>query len=218
MNALAKKLQLKEGKLHLVNAPATYPERIQPFPEGVSFADIAQEKPDHIHLFVRDSDELRTLFPEVSPLLAPKTVFWVMYPKKASGIDSDLRMIYDWPVLTENGYRPVGSAAIDENWTSLRFKPENQVKRSEAGSTAMAGTVIGEYIDSAARTVTLPGDVLSALKNDPDALAFFEQLAFTHKKEYVTWILTAKQEKTRLGRVEKMAGMLRAKQKNPSGK
>lgn len=218
MNALTKKLQLKSGTLHLVNAPAEYLSLLRPLPEGVHFSDKKTAEPQHIHLFARDSHELKKVFPEAVALLTPATVFWVMYPKKASGIKTDLGMVFEWPVLYEAGLRPVGSAAIDDNWTALRFKPAADVRKSEVGNSAIENSSLGEYIDTNNRTVKLPGDVLEALKDEPELLAYFEQLAFTHKKEYATWILTAKQEKTRLSRVEKMVAMLREKKKNPSGK
>lgn len=211
MQALAKKLQLKSGTLHIINAPAEYFSLLQPLPAGIDFTDTKTAKPQHIHLFAKNSSELRKVFPEAASLLTASTIFWVMYPKKASGIKSDLGMVFEWPVLYEAGLRPVASAAIDDHWTALRFKPAADVKRSEVRNSSIENSNMAEYIDTKNRRVKLPEDVLDALQNDTGTIVYFEQLTFTHKKEYVTWVLTAKQEKTRESRVQKMVEMLRKK-------
>jgi uncharacterized protein YdeI (YjbR/CyaY-like superfamily) len=56
------------------------------------------------------------------------------------------------------------------------------------------------------------------LESSPAALNFFHSLSFSNKKEYVVWILSAKQEKTRLERLSKVAEKLLAGKKNPSEK
>jgi len=49
-------------------------------------------------------------------------------------------------------------------------------------------------------------------------LSYFNSLAYSHKKEYVLWILIAKQDKTRQARLEKTVNMLSLGKKNPSDK
>lgn len=44
-------------------------------------------------------------------------------------------------------------------------------------------------------------------------LLFFEELAFSHKREYVSWIYEAKKQKTRDRRIKKTIELLTAKQK-----
>lgn len=218
MSALARKLQVKTGTILLVNAPGHYRLLLQPLPADACFADRADKKPGHIHLFVKDSTELQALFPQVAGMLDPGTVFWVMYPKRSSGIATDLAMVSNWPVLSEHGLRPVSSAAVDDTWTALRFKREADVKRSAAGNAEISAGEMSLCINPVNRTVRLPDDVLEKLKPFPEALAWFNQLAFTHKKEYAVWILGAKQEKTRAARIEKMVDMLKAQRKNPSAR
>ncbi|MNY58036.1 hypothetical protein D3C86_1943270 [compost metagenome] len=52
----------------------------------------------------------------------------------------------------------------------------------------------------------------------PKEQEFFNSLAYSHKKEYVLWILTAKQEKTKASRLEKTIELLKAGKKNPTMK
>ena len=63
--------------------------------------------------------------------------------------------------------------------------------------------------DSEPRVLEIPKDLLKELKKDKDAKAFFDKLAYTHQKEYVTWINEAKRDKTRQARVAKTIGMLK---------
>jgi len=53
------------------------------------------------------------------------------------------------------------------------------------------------------RVVEVPEDLAQALAQDSDAAAIFQRLSFSHQKEYVTWIESAKQETTRRDRIAK---------------
>lgn len=62
--------------------------------------------------------------------------------------------------------------------------------------------------DEEERTVELPEDLGTALEKNPRAKEFYEKLSYTHKKEYVQWIESAKKAETRSTRVEKAVEML----------
>lgn len=62
--------------------------------------------------------------------------------------------------------------------------------------------------DTEPRVVEVPADVKAALAAEPEAEAFFDDLSFTHKKEYVQWVEEAKREETRERRIGKMIEML----------
>ena len=67
--------------------------------------------------------------------------------------------------------------------------------------------------DDAARVIEIPPALAAAFEPEPEALAFFDTLAHSHRREYVRWIEEAKQESTREKRVAKTIEMLKAKQK-----
>jgi hypothetical protein len=69
--------------------------------------------------------------------------------------------------------------------------------------------------DDAPREVEVPDALARALAADQDARDVFEGLAFTHRKEYATWIAEAKKEETRARRVERAMAMLREGVKHP---
>ncbi|HEX4639840.1 MAG TPA: YdeI/OmpD-associated family protein, partial [Chthoniobacterales bacterium] len=67
--------------------------------------------------------------------------------------------------------------------------------------------------DTAPRTVIVPPDVSRALRTAPSARAFFQELSFTHKREYIEWIRSARQAETRERRIERLLELLRQNKK-----
>lgn len=98
----------------------------------------------------------------------------------------------------------MASAAIDKTWTALRLRPKELIKKSKISNAAIQNNELNRFIDTKSRIVNLPEDVKQALEKEPAALAAYQKLAYNHQKEYLVWILTAKQETTRAGRVQKM--------------
>lgn len=62
--------------------------------------------------------------------------------------------------------------------------------------------------DKDERTVEIPADLNMAFEGSPEAKAMFEKLSFTHRKEYVAWITSAKKQETRDARILKCVEML----------
>jgi hypothetical protein len=52
-----------------------------------------------------------------------------------------------------------------------------------------------------------------ALGTNTTARAYFEGLSFTHQREYVDWITSAKRDATRVSRIEKAVTLLEQKRK-----
>ena len=63
--------------------------------------------------------------------------------------------------------------------------------------------------DTEPRTVEVPPDLAAALQKAPAAKRAFEELSYTHRKEYVRSIEEAKKPETRERRVQKTLEMLR---------
>lgn len=219
MTDLSKKLQVKPGsKWLLFNAPANYLPLIEPLPDGVQISYNAIGEYNGIQLFIKNSTNLLTSLQIVRPLLKHDTIFWITYPKKSSGIQTDLEMMSSWDELTVLGLRVVTSISVNETWTALRFKPIEHTKTSEGRNEALRNNEYGAYIDVDNKQITLPPVMKAALEQTPQTLAFYQQLSYSNKKEYVLWILTAKQEKTREERLAKLVEKLLAGKKNPAEK
>jgi uncharacterized protein YdeI (YjbR/CyaY-like superfamily) len=63
--------------------------------------------------------------------------------------------------------------------------------------------------------VKIPEDLSNALKKSKKIAAYFDSLAFSHKKEYIEWIVTAKREETRKDRIKGTIERLSKQWKNP---
>ena len=104
---LSKKLFLREGYVVLlVNAPADYEEKLGEVPEGVSFVESRVEPVDFIHLFIKDREELEENLEGLKPLLKPKGLLWVSYPKGSSGVKTDVNRDSIWAYAKTIGWMP----------------------------------------------------------------------------------------------------------------
>lgn len=217
-NKLLKKLHVKAGfKLLVENAPENVSELLGDF-DAIQLSFNTEKEFDALLLFVMNSYELKEQLAFISQKLKPDTLFWIAYPKKSSGMDSDLHMMAPWDEVKVYQLTPCASVSISEVWTGLRLKPIDLVKASAVRNENIEQNEFSAYIDVVHKQVLPPEDLLIALQEHPLALTYFESLAYSHRKEYVLWILTAKQEKTRLSRIEKTIEMLLSKRKNPNDK
>lgn len=218
-NQLLKKLQVKLGfKVSVINAPENAAAIFGNIPNSVEFAYQMLPNYDAYLVFAITKENLFEALNIIKPFIKDKTVAWIFYPKTKTALASDLNLMQSWDDLKKYDLAPCGSAAVNEIWTGIRIKPASSQKKSGVGNTEIAKNEYGRYIDVANKIVTLPEDLKAALTEHPTALAYYEQLAYSHKKEYVLWIITAKQEKTRVDRTNKMIEKLVDKKKNPSEK
>jgi hypothetical protein len=128
-NPIVKKLGIKPGMRALVlAAPDGYVHRLTPLPEGVEIVT----KPAGTYLFVQffatRMAEIEKSIPGLLQRVAPGAVFWITYPKKTAGIDSDLSRDILAAAMMDKGWRPVSIIALDEVWSALRFRPIADVK------------------------------------------------------------------------------------------
>ncbi len=219
ISSIAKKLQIKPGKHWLFyNAPDHYLAALEPLPDATTTTFEPVGNIDGVQLFVIDSADLASSLAIIAPLLKPDTLIWATYPKKASGIKTDLEMTKSWDEAAKYGLRPVAAASIDEKWTAMRLRPEEQTKVSEFCNEEIEKNDNSQYIDLVNRKIIPPPDMQAVLSKSSAAMSFFDALSFTNKKEYVIWILSAKQEKTKNDRLEKLTEKLLTGKKNPSEK
>jgi uncharacterized protein YdeI (YjbR/CyaY-like superfamily) len=127
-------------------------------------------------------------------------------------------MMGSWDELTNTGLRCVTSVSVNEIWTALRFKPVELTKLSESRNDNIRKNEYSDYIDIDNKQIILPADMVEALGQNQSAMSFYQGLSYSNKKEYVVWILSAKQEKTRSERLIKTVEKLSAGKKNPADK
>ena len=82
----------------------------------------------------------------------------------------------------------------------------------------MIAAEIFDYADSKTKTVRLPDDLSKVLAKNKKAHKNFELLAYSNKREYVEWIISAKRDETRQVRLQSTIEKLLLGKKNPSEK
>jgi hypothetical protein len=113
---------------------------------------------------------------------------------------------------TINGYPFRSTIAV---YGDRFYLPVNTALREGAGASAGDTVAVELERDDAPRKVQVPSDLAAALKQAPDARKRFNELSYTHQREYVSWITEAKRDSTRLSRVEKTIAMLQVGVKHP---
>lgn len=120
---LAKKLGLKEGfSVLLYNEPKYYLGLFPDFPPDINFQiDGSKESIDFIHLFCTTTEELTKSVSDYKPLLKKTGLLWVSWPKVSSKIETDLKREPIRDYLLNTGLVDVKVAAIDNDWSGLKF-------------------------------------------------------------------------------------------------
>jgi hypothetical protein len=72
-------------------------------------------------LLTTSREELERRFEALKATLAPADGLWVAWPKKASGIETDLAFDIVQRIGLEAGLVDNKSAAIDDDWQAVRF-------------------------------------------------------------------------------------------------
>jgi hypothetical protein len=119
---LAKKLGIKEGfRVAMIGAPPLFRSELIGLPQGVKFVTSVQSSLDVILFFAKSQRELIKSFPHLASKLAPAGMLWIAWPKKASGVKTD---------LSDNSVREIGLAAglvdvkvcaVNDIWAGLKF-------------------------------------------------------------------------------------------------
>jgi Bacteriocin-protection, YdeI or OmpD-Associated len=219
---LASKLHVKPGmSVAVVNAPPGIDRTIGKLPSDVIRETSLKGALDLVLLFVVSKKALKEQWPKALKALKADGALWVSHPKKASGIDSDLTaMGGDWEVSADSPWQPVSRIAVDEVWSAVCFKrrpglAQARQERQQEVIRDADGTVC---VDRKNRVITPPGDLRKLLDRSAKARALFDTLSFTHKREYVGWIIEAKRAETRAARLTKAMEMMSKGKKNPSEK
>lgn len=129
MTPLTNKLHLKPGyKCAFVNAPKDYLKQLRELPNGATLAKRADADCDLVHLFVTTVAEMDKYLDQAVRYLKLDGVFWISYPKKSSGVQTDISRDHGWEPLYKLNLRPVAAISIDDTWSALRFRPEERVR------------------------------------------------------------------------------------------
>ncbi|HUS63669.1 MAG TPA: DUF3052 family protein [Kofleriaceae bacterium] len=120
---LPTKLGMKDGhRVAVVGAPDDFEETLGALPAVAMQAGLAGSAPlDVVVLFVRKRAELEKRLPQVRKRMADDAGFWVAWPKKASGVATDMTEDVVRAVALPTGLVDNKVCAIDETWSGLRL-------------------------------------------------------------------------------------------------
>jgi hypothetical protein len=125
---LPRKLGIKAGsKVMLIGAPDTLEETLGALPEGAEI--VRTGKPDVLLVFTTTRAELDLRFSKALSRVQEKTRLWIAWPKKASGVKSDLDEKAVRDLALSLGWVDYKVCAIDSTWSGLLFAPKRPTAR-----------------------------------------------------------------------------------------
>lgn len=118
---LVKKLGIKEGfNILIVNAPNDFEHQLE-LPEHVTLRGNSKKPLDFVVLFVKSQDALKKEFSRYAKQLTPGGMLWISWPKKTSGVQSDLNENVVRDIGLAKGMVDVKVCALDDVWSGLKF-------------------------------------------------------------------------------------------------
>ena len=214
--SLTSKLKIKEGTRILpIHPPDDYAKNLGELPGGARIIRSGQSA-DQIHWFVKNRKQMEDELSKVLDLLKNEVVCWIFYPKGSSGIQTDLTRDKGWELLLKQDLQWINLISFDDTWSAFGMRHKTQADRKKESKPRERP--IFEYVDPKTKSVVLPEDLASALKNSKKENTFFQTLSFTNKKEYIEWIVTAKRDETRKSRVKETLERLGKGWKNPANR
>lgn len=118
---LVKKLGIKPGfNIAFVNAPSGFASELD-LPSDVTINSRSGRPLDFVQLFVKSEKELKTKFSEYAKRLDASGMLWVSWPKKSSGVMTDVSEGTVRAIGLAAGLVDVKICAVDDVWSGLKF-------------------------------------------------------------------------------------------------
>ena len=126
---LAKKLGIKEGHaVVIVSGPDGFADELDGLPDGVVLRSRLQGRADVVVSFHIKRADLEKRLPKVLDVMERDGGWWVAWPKKASGVPTDITEDTVREVALPLGLVDNKVCAIDDTWSGLRvvWRKENR--------------------------------------------------------------------------------------------
>lgn len=119
---LAKKLGIVEAsRVAIVEEPDSFVPALAPVPAGVEFRSSLRGSVDVVVLFVTRRRDLERRLPVASRAIFPDGGCWVAWPKRTSGVDTDITEDTVRELALPAGLVDNKVCAIDDTWSGLRI-------------------------------------------------------------------------------------------------
>jgi hypothetical protein len=119
---LTQKLGIKPGfRIFVGGAQSPYRDIVGELPDGASIVSRLEGPLDMAHLFVTRAAGLKDRLRSCRAAIAPDGMVWVSWPKKASGVATDLSDVVVRVAALPLGLVDIKVCAVDETWSGLKF-------------------------------------------------------------------------------------------------
>lgn len=120
---LPRKLGVAPGsRLLVLDPPHDFDATLGALPDDVERVGARAARLDVVVLFATRAAVVRRRFGGLAKRLAPKGVLWIAWPKKTSGVETDLAFDVVQRVGLDAGLVDTKVCAIDETWSGLAFR------------------------------------------------------------------------------------------------
>lgn len=127
---LARKLGISAGGVvWAIGAPDDYQTLLAPLPAGARIVARGAAHPEFVHLFIMKRADLVRRLPALRDRLATDGVLWVSWPKRASGVATDVTEDTIREIALPLGLVDVKVCAIDETWSGLKLVIRKELRR-----------------------------------------------------------------------------------------
>ena len=128
--ALTAKLGIRPGeRIVALGAPPNYAELLDPLPEDAAVRTRLGASERFIHRFATRQAELVRAFPRLAGALADDGMLWISWPKRASGVATDLTEDRIREVALPYGLVDVKVCAVDAVWSGLKLVRRRELRR-----------------------------------------------------------------------------------------
>jgi hypothetical protein len=128
---LPQKLGIKPGTIVvLIDAPADYRKLLGQIPSGVNFATRPVGNTKFVHLFVKERRALAEHLRQLRQKIAEDAAVWVSWPKKSSGVPTDITEDVIRTVALPLGFVDIKVCAVDEVWSGLKLMIRRENRKS----------------------------------------------------------------------------------------
>jgi hypothetical protein len=126
---LPQKLGFREGsRAVLVNAPEGFEGLLGELPEGVSLTTDLRGAADLVVCFLTARRLLEQRLPALRRAIAPDGMLWVAWPKRASGVETDVTEDVVRAIALPTGLVDTKVCAIDDTWSGLRLVVRKELR------------------------------------------------------------------------------------------
>jgi hypothetical protein len=129
---LPQKLGIKPGMIVVaIDPPEDYRKLLDPIPSGVNFATRPVGNTKFVHLFATRRSQLTNQLSILRRKIADDATLWISWPKKSSGVATDITEDVIRAVALPLGFVDVKVCAVDEIWSGLKLMIRRENRKSK---------------------------------------------------------------------------------------